>query len=69
VEQVIARARENGVARMICSGYDLQSSTQAKALAERFENVYFCAGFHPSELKKYTDGDLEKIKTLRQFLV
>jgi TatD DNase family protein len=66
VEQVIARARENGVARMICSGYDLQSSTQAKALAERFENVYFCAGFHPSELHKYKDGDLQEIRALCQ---
>lgn len=64
VEQVIARASENGVSRMICSGYDLASSQEAKALAERFDNVYFCAGFHPSELNKYTDGDLEKIKTL-----
>ena len=41
VEQVIARASENGVSRMICSGYDLASSQEAKALAERFDNVYF----------------------------
>ncbi len=49
---------------MVCSGYDLASSMEAKTLAERFENVWFCAGFHPSELHKYQDGDLEKIRLL-----
>ena len=64
IESVIARAKEQGVARMICSGFDLDSSVQAKALAETYEEVYFCAGFHPSELGKFKDGDLEKIKRL-----
>ena len=64
VAMVLARANQAGVARVICSGFDLQSSTTAKNLAEEYESVYFCAGFHPSELAKYADGDLEKIKTL-----
>lgn len=64
MDEVIKRAEENGVARMICSGFDLASSLEAKALAEKYENVYFCAGFHPSELKKYNEGDLEKIRAL-----
>ena len=64
VEQVIQNAKAAGVQTLICSGFDLASSEEAKKLAERFENVYFCAGFHPSELHKYKDGDLEKIKTL-----
>lgn len=64
VESVLARAQEYGVERVICSGFDLDSSRIAKALSERFENVYFCAGFHPSELKKYREGDLEEIRAL-----
>ena len=64
IEAVVARAEENGVSRMICSGFDLQSSLQAQELSHRFEGVYFCAGFHPSELKKYVEGDLEKIRAL-----
>ncbi|MBQ8294932.1 MAG: TatD family hydrolase [Clostridia bacterium] len=61
VGAVIDRAAEYGVERMICSGFDLASSIVAKELSERFERVYFCAGFHPSELNKYQEGDLEKI--------
>ena len=66
IDEVICRAQDNGVERMICSGFDLASSIIAKSLAERYENVYFCAGFHPSELKKYREGDLEEIRSLCQ---
>ena len=64
MEETLQRAKEAGVERMICSGFDLQSSAQAKSLAEQFDCVYFCAGFHPSELDKYQDGDIERIKEL-----
>lgn len=64
VEAVISRAEEAGVSRMICAGFDLASSIKAAELADRFESVYFCAGFHPSELKKYKVGDLDEIERL-----
>ena len=37
MDEVIKRAEENGVARMICSGFDLASSYAAKTLAEKYE--------------------------------
>ena len=64
VEAVIRRAQENGVNTVICSGFDLQSSEQSQTLCDRFENLYFCAGFHPSELHKYKEGDLDKMAGL-----
>lgn len=64
VEGVLARAKENGVGLVICSGFDLDSSIIAKNLSEQYEEVYFCAGFHPSELDKYHEGDLEKLAAL-----
>lgn len=64
INSVLKRAEENGVERVICSGFDLVSSLQAKALSEKYEKVYFCAGFHPSELDKYKAGDLEEIRLL-----
>ena len=39
VAEVLARARENGVERVICSGFDLASSRVAKDLAETYEDV------------------------------
>ena len=64
ISGVLARAKENGVGRVICSGFDLTSSILAKELSEKYEEIYFCAGFHPSELAKYNEGDLEKIAEL-----
>lgn len=64
VDEVVKRAKAAGVSRMICSGFDLASSKEAAALSERFEEVYFCAGFHPSELGKYREGDLGEIEAL-----
>ena len=64
VDAVVAAARAEGVGRMICSGFDLQSSRIAMELSEKHADVYFCAGFHPSELAKYREGDLEEIRKL-----
>lgn len=64
VENVLARAKENGVGRIVCSAFDLDSAYIAAELAELYEEVYFCVGFHPSELAKYQDGDLEKLRVL-----
>ena len=64
VDGVIARAKENGVERIVCSGFDLQSSYEAAKIANEHDGVYFTAGFHPSELKKYQEGDLEKLRIL-----
>lgn len=64
MEGVLSRAREAGVERIICSGFDLPSSQIAQSLAQTYKQVYFCAGFHPSELFKYKDGDLDKIEQL-----
>ena len=61
---VLSRAREAGVTACVCSGFDLPSSAAAAGLAEKYEAVYFCAGFQPQELKKYREGDLGKIKEL-----
>ncbi len=64
VTAVLERAKGAGVRRIVVSGYDLASSMKAKALSEGYEDVYFCAGFHPSELRKYAEGDLEKTRAL-----
>lgn len=66
LDGVISRALHEGVERIICSGFDLTSSIQSAKISEKYDEVYFCAGFHPSELGKYQDGDLEKIRALCQ---
>ncbi len=64
VEGLIIRCEEAGVERIITVGFDVPSSLLAKEYAEKYGGVYFTAGFHPTELKKYKDGDLDIIAGL-----
>ena len=49
LEAVIARAKENGVERIVTIGTDLASSRRAQAIAETHEHVWFSPGIHPHE--------------------
>jgi TatD DNase family protein len=53
---VVARAREAGVTRILTVG-----TAQAVALAERFDGVFAVVGVHPHES---TGGDLDEIRRL-----
>ncbi len=64
IQGLLARAKENGVSRIVASGFDYPSSYLSMRFSQVHEEIYFCAGFHPSELHKYKDGDLERIKEL-----
>ena len=61
---LIAKIQAAGVEKVVTCGFDLASSEAGAALSERFGCVYFTAGFHPTELASYRDGDLKKIAAL-----
>ncbi|MDE3025115.1 MAG: TatD family hydrolase [Acidobacteriota bacterium] len=56
-EDVLARAREAGVTRVLTVG-----GAQAVALAERFDDVYAIVGIHPHEA---ATGDIGEIRDLQ----
>lgn len=64
VEELLKRVQSAEVKKIISAGFDLSSSEYCKELSEKYPFVYFTAGFHPTELKKYRQGDLEKIAAL-----
>jgi TatD DNase family protein len=58
-DEVVARAREAGVAAMLNVGTGDPSSDdfrKAVAVAERYENVYASVGVHPHDAKLYDDA-------------
>lgn len=61
---LISSCEGAGVSRIIAVGFDVPSSRFAMACAEKFPSVYFTAGFHPTELSKYKEGDLDIIADL-----
>jgi TatD DNase family protein len=65
-EQVIARARDNGVQNIIAigSGTGPGSLDCGIRLAEKYDFIYATIGIHPHEAKLATDGDLRELEQL-----
>lgn len=51
----LLRAREAGVSRINVVGCDWETSRQAVALAEQYDEIYGVVGIHPSDSKTYSD--------------
>lgn len=66
-EEVIARALESGVARMLLPAIDLPSSKRVIALSESHQGVlYPMIGLHPEEVRADWREQLDAIKQLLQ---
>ena len=63
-DDVIQRAIDNGVERMICIGVDLDSSEKSVNIAEKYPQVFATAGIHPHEAK---DAPSRYLHELEQF--
>ncbi|MHC4982088.1 MAG: TatD family hydrolase [Planctomycetota bacterium] len=64
VEAVLARAREAGVAAVICAAGDVAEARAAAELSRKYEGVYFTAGVHPHDAKAVPGGYLAQIEQL-----
>jgi TatD DNase family protein len=58
-DQVIQRAQDNGVGRMLCVSVNIEDYPQVLALATRFENVFASVGVHPNEREGRDPGAAE----------
>lgn len=64
LDNLFEKLRAAGVEKVISAGFDLQSSKFCRDISGKYAGCYFTAGFHPTELSKYKDGDLEEISRL-----
>ena len=60
LDQVITRAHENGVDKMIVVGCDIKSSRDAVFMAGKNEEIYAAVGLHPQDAKN-KDKDFEDL--------
>ena len=65
-EEVIQRAVEAGVTRMLIPALDHESSLSAIRLAESHPNVYAAVGFHPTDLDKFSEKTFEETNKLAE---
>lgn len=62
-DEVRARARQAGVTRMLCIGYDRASSHRAVALTE-WEEAYAAVGIHPESAEEWGPEAAEEMAAL-----
>lgn len=63
-EQVIARAAEAGVRRVVNPGVDEASSRAAVDLAARHDGIFAAVGIHPNDTAHFSDADLGWVEAL-----
>lgn len=64
VKEVISRAVESGVEKMICVGTDLKTSEKAIELADKYSEIYATVGYHPHESKDAEKGYLYEFEEM-----
>lgn len=64
LEEVIARARENGLEKMVVIGCDRKSIERTMELIEEYDDIYGVIGWHPVDAIDCTDEDLKWIEEL-----
>lgn len=63
-EEVINRAFEAGVNKMINVGFNRETIPSTMKLAELYANIYAAVGWHPQDAITMEDGDLDWIASL-----
>ncbi len=61
---LLSSAEKNGITGIVSCGCDIKSGKFNQILAEKFENFYFAAGFHPENLEGSTLEDLKTIEDM-----
>jgi TatD DNase family protein len=62
--EVIQRATDSGLIRLLVPGLDHRSSKEAVQLAESNPSVYAAVGFHPTDLDKFSESTFQQVKEL-----
>ena len=65
IENVISRANDAGVTKIIAPSVDLKTAEIILNLSHKFDCVYAAVGFHPSDVKNFR---FEEIKYLEDFI-
>ncbi|NBI30796.1 TatD family hydrolase [Chengkuizengella marina] len=63
-EQVIERARQNGVSIMINVGFNRETIPETIELSEKYDFIYAIVGWHPTDAIHMTPDDLNWIESL-----
>ncbi len=64
LRQVIDRAREHGITRILIPGIDIETSRSAIQFAQEYEFIYAAVGVHPNNGLSWADDTAEELRQL-----
>ncbi len=64
IDEVVKRAKENKIDRLIICGCDTKGIKEAVEIANKYENVFLEIGYHPSEANIVTEEEIENLEEL-----
>jgi TatD DNase family protein len=64
IEEVLGRAKDAGVAYIICPGTDIETSRRSIEIAEKYPIIYAAVGIHPHDARKADASAFDKLEEL-----
>ena len=64
IDDVINEAIVNNVKKFFVVGYDVETSLLAVEISEKYDCCFAIVGFHPTEIKDYTDKEYDLLESL-----
>lgn len=64
LEDVITRAEQDGIEKIITNGTNVSSSKRALEIAQTHANVFCAVGIHPEDIEGFCEKDLKEIEEL-----
>lgn len=59
-EEILNRAKNAGVNKLVCVGTSVKSSKEAENFSKKYDNCYFSVAVHPHEAENYSTRELEE---------
>lgn len=66
LDEVIARAQEEGVTRILVPGITHDTSLAAVKMAQSYPTIFAAVGVHPSDALTWTESTLDELRTLAE---
>ncbi|MDL2211422.1 TatD family hydrolase [Erysipelotrichaceae bacterium OttesenSCG-928-M19] len=65
IDNIVKKALAGGISKMVCIGYNMETSLQAIDLAYRFPGIIYAAiGIHPNDCNGVSQADLERLENM-----
>ena len=66
LEEVLEKVKMAGITKLVCIGYNLESSKKAVELANKYDFIYATCGISPNDINENSMNELESICELAE---